>query len=361
MGSENLSASIELYSPFDVSEVQVGNRKVPLEADLTAPLAYSLEESVLWKFELAGFLSGQQKLLKTGLFMVQPYQPGKIPVVFVHGTASSPARWAEMFNTLQGDPDIRERLQFWFFIYTTGNPITYSAALLRDSLKKVVNVLDPVGDDPALKQMVVIGHSQGGLLTRMMVIESGNRFWSNITDKSIEEIEVAEDERDIIRRTFFFEPLPFVRRVVFIATPHRGSFVAGNWIGKLGAKLVSMPTDILQISRKLFTTLVLPPLFRGKIPTAVDNMAPTHPFIQTLSRIPIAPGVKKHSIIAVESEGDPRKGDDGVVEYTSAHLEDAVSEYVVRSGHSVQSNPLAVGEVRRILLEHQREFHKLRN
>jgi len=358
MGSENLSASLELYSPFDVAEIQVGNRKVPLETDLTAPLAYSLEDSVLWKFEIGGFLSGGQKLVKTGLYMVQPYQREKIPVVFVHGTASSPARWAEMFNTLQGDKDIRERFQFWSFIYTTGNPIAYSAGLLRESLIKVVNSLDPNGDNPALKQMVVIGHSQGGLLTKMMVIESGNQFWSNISDKSIEELGLKGEESEILRRSLIFEPLPFVRRVVFIATPQRGSFIAGNWIGKLAAKLVSLPIDIVELTTDLFATIVMPPLMKGKIPTSVDNMTRGHPFIITLASIDVAPDVKQHSIIAVEGEGNPEKGNDGVVEYSSAHIEDVDSELVVRSGHSVQSHPLAIGEVRRILLEHKREYSK---
>jgi pimeloyl-ACP methyl ester carboxylesterase len=359
MGSENLSASVELYSPFDVAEVQVGNRKVPLETDLTAPLAYSLEDSILWEFELGGFFSGGQTLLKTGLYMVQPYQREKIPVVFVHGTASSPARWAEMFNTLQGDKDIRGRYQFWFFIYTTGNPIGYSAGLLRESLEKVVNSLDPNGDDQALKQMVVIGHSQGGLLTKMMVIESGDKFLDNLGIKSVEELGLKGDESEIIRRSLIFEPLPFVRRVVFIATPQRGSFIAGNWIGKLSSKLVSMPTNIVKLTTDLFATIVIPPWLKGKIPSSVDNMSPGHPFIKTLGSIPVTPDVKQHSIIPVEGEGNPEKGNDGVVEYASAHIEDADSELVVRSGHSVQSNPLAIGEVRRILLEHKREFLKL--
>ncbi|MFQ5930699.1 MAG: esterase/lipase family protein, partial [Acidobacteriota bacterium] len=360
MGSENFSASLEIYSPFDVSEIQVGNRKVPLETDLTAPLAYSLEGSVLWDFELGGFFSGGQKLVKTGLYMVQPYQREKIPVVFVHGTASSPARWAEMFNTLQGDQDIRERFQFWAFIYTTGNPIAYSASLLRDSLKKVVNALDPNGDDQALKQMVVIGHSQGGLLTKMMVIESGNKFLDNLGVKSIEELGLTGDESEILRRSLLFEPLPFVRRVVFIATPQRGSFIAGNWIGQLGAKLISMPTNVVKLTTHVFAKIVVPPWLKGRVPSSVDNMSPGHPFIKTLGSIPVAPDVKEHSIIAVKGEGNPEKGNDGVVEYSSAHIKGADSELVVRSGHSVQSNPLAIGEVRRILLEHKREYRKHR-
>jgi hypothetical protein len=43
---------------------------------------------------------------------------------------------------------------------------------------------------------------------------------------------------------------------------------------------------------------------------------------------------------------------DGVVAYESAHIEGVASELVVRSGHSTQSHPETIEEVRRILREH---------
>lgn len=81
-------------------------------------------------------------------------------------------------------------------------------------------------------------------------------------------------------------------------------------------------------------------------------MAPSHPFVRTLAALPIAADVKRHSIIAVKGRGDPATSHDGVVTYSSAHLEDADSEFVVRSGHSCQAHPLTIAEVRRIMLEH---------
>ena len=81
------------------------------------------------------FFSGEsQRRGSGGLYMLHPYLPGLIPVVFVHGTASSPARWAEMANELLGDPAIASRYQLWFFIYNSGNPIVLSAMRLRESL-----------------------------------------------------------------------------------------------------------------------------------------------------------------------------------------------------------------------------------
>ncbi len=83
-----------------------------------------------------------------GLFMLHPYHPNMIPVVFVHGTASSPARWAEMTNELLGDPEIASRYQLWFFVYNSGNPIALSAMRLRESLQAVRKDVDPDGKDP---------------------------------------------------------------------------------------------------------------------------------------------------------------------------------------------------------------------
>lgn len=348
-----LAASLEVHSVYDAEEVKIGNRMVPLEADLSTPLAYTLEESPVWGFEVGGFF-GREMVKKAAVLLAQPYQPGKIPVVFIHGTASSPARWAAMFNGLLSDPLVRKRFQFWMFIYPSGSPIAYSASLLRDSLAKVVRTLDPQGKDPALRQMVLIGHSQGGLLTKMMVIEPGDQLWSNISKKNFDEIEMPKKTRELLRKALFFEPLPFVNRVIFIATPQHGSFVSANWIGRFFSRMVSLPKDIVQIPQSVIQSFSadLPSELERKIPTSVDNMSPDNPFMQRLAAIPIVPGVRYHSIIAVKKGyADPTKGNDGVVAYSSAHIEGAESEYVVRSPHSVQGHPLAVEEVRRILLE----------
>jgi pimeloyl-ACP methyl ester carboxylesterase len=164
---------------------------LPLEYDSTTALAYSLEISQFWDFELAGFRLGSlnplEEVAPDGLFLMAPYHPGRVPVVLVHGTASSPARWAELVNEVMGDPKLNHRVQFWFFTYPTGNPILLSGANLRESLATTVAELDPDGKDPALNNMVVIGHSQGGLLTKLQAVDSGTSFWENVSDKPIEE------------------------------------------------------------------------------------------------------------------------------------------------------------------------------
>jgi pimeloyl-ACP methyl ester carboxylesterase len=282
----------------------------------------------------------------------RPHRSGLIPVVFVHGTASSAARWAQLFNELDNDPRILRRYQFWFFSYETGNPIAYSAMLLREALRDTVAQLDPEGTDTALRRMVVIGHSQGGLLTKSMVVDPGDKLWANVSDEPLDDLGLNEKTADLLRRALLFQPMPYVRRVVFIATPHHGSYVAGSWYAHQFARLIRAPLDITSTLADVATAQrKLKQQIRGA-PTAVDNMTPGNPFVRTLSALPIVPGVKAHSIIAVEDMDDIQDGDDGVVKYQSAHIEGVDSELVVHSPHSCQGHPRTIAEVRRILLLH---------
>jgi hypothetical protein len=259
-----------------------------------------------------------------------------------------------MLNDLHNDARIRERFQFWAFLYDTGNPIVYSAMLLRESLTEAVARFDPEGDDACLHQMVVIGHSQGGLLTKLTAVDSGNRFWENINRRPLDEVRLSEETRDLLRRALFVKPLPFVRRLVFIATPHRGSYRAGAFVQWLVARLTSLPTTITRSASEMLAVSPESEL-RSKLrrmPTSIDNMTPGNPFIRSLSQMPIDPAVSAHSIIAVRGSGPYEDGNDGVVAYKSAHIDGVESELVVHSAHSTQSEPATIEEVRRILLLH---------
>ncbi len=367
---------LEVYSENVSSEIEVRGRRVPLEYETSSALAYALEGSRIWDFEIAGYRRGDILPVEDALFMLRPYVPGRIPVVLVHGTASSPARWAELLNELQSDPQIEARYQIWLFIYSTGNPVLYSASLLRESLRETVAELDPHGSDPALRRMVLIGHSQGGLLIKLQVISSGERFWAGLSDRPFDEISIGPETRELIGRAIFFETQPYVERVIFISTPHRGSFLAGNWLGRIASDLFTAPRNLVGTSLDLARAGVGlagstvgaaqagVDAVRGdedakllremdRIPSSVDNMRPGHRFIVTLSSIPVDDAVIAHSIIPVKGDPPPDGQNDGVVEYESAHIDEAVSEYVVyRSSHSTQSHPETIQEVRRILIEH---------
>jgi pimeloyl-ACP methyl ester carboxylesterase len=362
IASGRVRASLELYTEDTAAQITVEGRQVPLEFEPSTALAYTLDRAPIWESEIRGFLRGNY--LRDGggaLYTLTPYRPGHVPVVLIHGTASSPARWADLVNELNADPRIAPRIQLWLFTYNTGNPILYSAGLLHEALTKTVGELDPRGADAALQHMVLIGHSQGGLLAKLMIVDSGAKFWDNISDRPFEELQVSAETHAVLRRSLFMTPLPFVDRVVFVATPHHGSDIAGLLIGRfrwLVDWALTLPPNLLRMAGEVLT-LSEDPLLRLRLqqglPRSVDNMSPGHPAVRTLASLAIAPGVKVHSIVAIKGGGRSlSSAGDGVVSYESAHLDEAASELIVESGHSVQGNPDAIEEIRRILLEHLR-------
>lgn len=356
-----VQASLDLYVTIDSRYTQIGERRIPLEMESTSSLAYTLGESPLWEQEFKRFFmrDPEAQTAQAVLTGLEPYRPGRFPVVFVHGTASSPGRWGDMVNDLFNDARIRARFQFWLFTYNTGNPIPSSALKLRKELEKALAQIDPEHRDPALQHMVVIGHSQGGLLTKLTAIESGDRLWNAFSRKPLDQMDISDEYKALLRQTFFIEPVPSVRRVVFIATPHHGSFQASTWIGGMLARLVRLPGIFVEGVSDVFSKekeSLKYDTSKYSMGGSGFGMIPGHPVVEELARIPVAPGVTAHSIVAVKGTGPVEEGDDGVVTYLSAHLDRVLSEIVVRSSHSTQSHPETIEEVRRILLLHAADY-----
>ncbi|HVX61486.1 MAG TPA: alpha/beta hydrolase [Pirellulales bacterium] len=358
-------ALLELYDPLSSGDIEIGSRRVPLETDLSTPLAYFLNDPQLDlsdpKINLdaiatEGLLRPDKTQAETGLYMLQPYEPGKIPVLMVHGLWSSPMTWMEMFNDLRGDPAVRSRYQFWFYLYPTGQPFWQSATKLREDLAHARAVLDPQHREPAFDQMVLVGHSMGGLVSKMQVVASRNDFWNMVSDKPFTAVKASPEGRQHLEHMFFFRPDPAVRRLITIATPHRGSRFANGATRWLARELIRLP----QMGREEIVE-ENPGLFREhtllEVRTAVDSLAPDSPILPVLLEAPQPPWLKCHNIVGVLPDkgiiGSVAGGSDGVVSYASAHLDDAVSELKVDSDHlSVHRHPLSILEVRRILLEH---------
>ncbi len=355
--SGDLRGRLDMVATLESTTVAIDGTPVPLESEPTAALAAGLAESQFWKLELSVFLGNALGVRRpSGLAGLRPYKPSRIPAVFVHGTASSPARWANLVNDFLADPRLRERYAFWFFSYDSGNPIGYSAHRLRDALTDAVHRADPDGKNPCTEDMIVLGHSQGGLLTKLTVVDSGDAFWRNISDTPFDAVSLPPEEKARLRKLIFVTPLPFVREVIFLATPQRGSYLAGpQFVRRLAEYFVRMPSDVVRIGTDV-ATVARPGtggLALARMPTSIDNMSPGNRFIKALAPIPVAPGVIAHSIISVDSDAPLDTAGDGVVKYESAHIDGVESELIVHSPHSgMQDAPQTVEEVRRIFLEH---------
>ena len=344
-----------VHTFFDSRTVTIDGLTVPLEYRLTASLALALQESNVWAREYRGFLFGNLlSELPSQLVALQPHRVGRIPVVLVHGTASSVGRWSDMVNDLLADPEINDHFEFWLFSYATGVPIPYSALLLRHSLEDAFARLRTPIADPALGQTVVIGHSQGGLLAKMLVIDPGSRLWDGISSRPIEDLRMSPTSRALIHAALFVRPLPEIRRVVFIATPHRGSYIAARPISQLIGRLVRLPVDLAVVGSELLANNVDEPTFdvrRGWL-GSIYGMTPGSSFLRALASVPVVAGVAVNSIVPTLGNGPLAQRTDGVVSYASAHIEPVESELVVHSGHSTQGTPTTIDEVRRILVHH---------
>jgi pimeloyl-ACP methyl ester carboxylesterase len=354
---EPYSLRLELHDPLLERQVEFGGRLEPLAADLTTPLVYHFARSPLPILQEIGLLDPQWLEKLAGLYMLHPYEPGKIPVILVHGLRSSPAAWMKVINDLRGDPNLRDRYQFWLFMYPTGTPFPGSAAKLREGLNELRQVIDPAHHDQALDRAVLIGHSMGGLISKMMIESSGDELWKLVGRRPFDELRATPEHKEMLRRFFFFEPHPTVSRVVFIATPHRGSELGDQFIGRLADRLIRLPLSL----RMTYKTLLAqngPDFFTAEsrqsgLPSSIDELRTDNRLLMTLASLPRKPGVPVHSIIGQKDPTLPiDQGSDGIVAYSSSHLDWAASELVVPGDHGCQDTPETIAELRRILYLH---------
>jgi pimeloyl-ACP methyl ester carboxylesterase len=290
-----------------------------------------------------------------GLETRRPYERGKVPVVLIHGLWGTPQIWDRMIEEFETDPALSRRYQFWTFRYASGDSIPYSAHLLRQSLRRARRDLDPDGTDVAFDQMVVVGHSLGGILAKMMVQASGSRLWQTICSRSIDQVCGPPEDRRFLQQTFCYVPVPEVRRVIFIATPHRGSPLARGRLRELGTRLCWRPSRFRQARELLLASNesdMFTPGFRGELPTSAGELAPEHPLLMGLCDLGIDSSVSSHSIIADLRDPPGPGASDGIVPYSSSHLEGVSSELLVHGIHICLNHPAVIREVRRILREH---------
>ena len=353
-GDRPTIARLELFDPLRVTHFSDSNRSWDLARDISAPLGFA--QSHLNRDNLKSFLHPGRDDEFSGLRMIEPYQPGKIPIVFVHGLLSDRLTWIDLINDLRSSPWFARRYQIWFYQYSTGDPFVLSAAEMRQALRRAVAELDPQGSDRSLSEMVLVGHSMGGLVSKLLITHSGSELWNSIANRPIDEVKLDPETRPRLEAIFFFEPLPFVKRAVFIGSPHQGSSVATSWIGKLGSKLVRTQDDRLERTKTILHNN--PHVFEGfekHFPTSVDLLRPDNPILMATYRLPVNPEVRLHTIIGTGHPLRDGSDGDGVVPVESARHPGVASELTIECSHTaLPDDPNTTIELKRLLRESTR-------
>src|SRR6266446_6003986 len=338
-------AELEFVDPMKSERVAIGKHTFPLAVDFSAPTAMLIARERPERLGLARLMNPAKYADTARLAQLQQYDPNRTPVIFVHGLQETGASWAPMVDSLRNDPSIREHYQFWFFSYPSGYPYPYSAALFRRDLDGVKHAF------PNHKRIILIGHSMGGMICRLMITDTGDKIWRDFFSTPPAKTPLASDTRKLLEEALVFNHRSDVESIIFISTPHRGSKFASGWIGRIGAGLVRTPQLFTSIYASTKPLLVADPATRplNRMPNSVDTLEPHDRFVEAVNKLPIAPGVPYHSIMGDRGRGDTPNSSDGIVPYWSSHLEGARSELIVNSDHGAQYNQQAIAEVRRIL------------
>jgi pimeloyl-ACP methyl ester carboxylesterase len=345
---EGNTATLELLDPYQHETITLAGKSRPLSADYGAAVMLGLSKARIDKLGLARLLRPSRYNDTAHLNFLQPYDPQRIPVLMVHGLQDTPATFAPMYFQILDDPELRARYQFWVFSYPSGYPYPYSASLLRRELDQVQR------DFPGHKPMVIIGHSMGSLVSRLMVTNVGDSLWLKAFGHPPSETKMIGHSKEILIKALVFDDRKEIDRAVFYSGPHRGSILASNWIGRISSRLVKLPAFVADVRNATLSaaTADIAGLAMQQAPNSIGTLSPENPFVKAINDIPIVERTPYHSIMGDRGKGDTPDSSDGVVAYWSSHLDGAVSEKIVPSGHGSHQNPEGIEEAKRILHLH---------
>ena len=355
---------VSLHDPLVEREISLHGQRIPLAGNYTAGYGVWLARSGFNRQSLRSLLGRERGIDRPHLYMMQPFDPNRRVIVMLHGLASSPEAWVNVANEIMGDTTLRREFQVWQVYYPTNKPVFLNHAAIRRLLHEVLNHVDPDGKAAASNGIVLVGHSMGGMISRLMISTADDQLWNwALAHPDVQPDRLMQLE-GYLDPLLSFQPFPGIERVVFIATPHRGTAVANQRLARWMSSFIRLPLTILEnIDDSLRARAEKAPVDSERIlrmlPTSIDNLNQEDSFVQAAADLPISSEVRYHSIIArVDPDGPLEDSDDGLVPYWSAHLPGAESEKIIVSGHSVQETAAAILELRRILHEDIAQYHR---
>lgn len=349
-------ATVRLYDPYRHAEIPLAGAAVPLAGNFTSGYGLWLARSGFSTQALHTLLGQEHGISRPRIHLMQPYDPNRRLVVMLHGLASSPEAWINVANEVLGEEALRRNYQIWQVYYPTNIPIAVNNRNIRKALQQTLQHFDPAGTAVASQHITLVGHSMGGVLARLMVTDTQGQLIDGLATQLKMPKRVKDHVHGELEELLEFSPMPQVSSAVFIAAPHRGTDFANHRLARWASNLVKLPLSMVEGFAKATTDIenALPQDGRAPlhIPNSIDNLSDRDPFVRAMAQLPIAPGLRYHTIIGNNTPNLPlAQSSDGIVPYSSAHWDGAASELVIPSGHSVQETPPAIIEIRRILRE----------
>ena len=417
---------IHLYNPYQTETVNILNDDYPLAANFSAGYGLWLAENQLDSVGYLNLITRQPEERLPKLFMLEPYDPDKRVLIMLHGLASSPATWVNLTNDILNDDKLRDNYQVWQIFYPTNLPILENRYQIQRLINSTYDKTDPEGQNRASRNSVIVSHSMGAIIARMMLSDDN---LVNDLDKLNDQDTLSNNEKQKIRdalkasfgeeelkKRFELQTLPQVDTAVFLSAPFRGTDYADRWFTRALRRIVYLPVGLVKTFTDNLATIATQgdlaenPLGALYLQNGASQLSDKSSFIALTKDIAINDRITYHSIIA-NNDADITKGlaqaqpegakidlsqattekesiddsttitdtssdesklppeplvaavtvdedisqalterlSDGIVPYTSAHLDGAASETIINGGHSIQTNPQTILTLRRIL------------
>lgn len=385
--------NVHFFNPYNTREVKIGHKNYPLSANFSAGYALWLAENQLQQVSILNMLDKNTATLPQ-LFMLNPYDPNQRVIIMIHGLASSPATWVNLTNNLFADPTLQENYQVWQIFYATNLPMLENRHQIRELISTAYTLTDPQGTNPASHHSVIIGHSMGGIMARMLVsdedllprlqeLENSDEITQSqepnnqstpesmtppkINERLLREL-LKNGHHDNLQSRLTLTALPQVDTAVFISAPFAGTDYAERWFTRFARRVVRLPLDITKTATNLIIDggrideSELQSSFIGSLylQNGPSQLSDRSEFMKLTKEISINDKVIYHTIMG-DSSGSAeglqgslvgKNLSDGIVPYDSSHLDGAMSETIITGGHNIHENPKTILQLRKILHEH---------
>jgi pimeloyl-ACP methyl ester carboxylesterase len=355
-----IQLTLQGHLMLDSAELSFKSASYPLLYDAASSYLWLMQQAKLAELELPGLFNAELADNKLGIYSVTPLQKNKQPLLMIHGLNSSPLIWYELTMALLQDEELKQRYQIWHAFYPSGPPPFYNSMRLRKKLDELHQQLKTEGGTDVLDQMLVVGHSMGGVISKTLIQTTDYLLWDLSFTQRPEQLGYAQQELDKVKDIFIFNARPYIDKVVFLDTPHGGSESSESVLAKMAGWFINLPKNFTLILSNFILklgpdkiTLPMREYLTGSGPHSVQVLSPRHPLLQGLNKLeyqkPVYSIIGSDGALSCKDEKSCSQISDGVVPFFSAHQSKAVQEIIVPSNHNSYQSPQAIEFLLQIL------------